>query len=726
MRHGALTAASATLFSPVSLSSRSPINMEVIQAVSERVMDEDAPCAMCALGCLGNYVLFQERHSHGNKVETLLTPILLTKMKKACDSIEVIAKQMMQEQTSNSENSSGNVKSLERLSLVMMEQWSIQSLCLHALCGIVEGTATNNESSSILFHQRDEFLMTVMRSFFLATEMITGLSNCDSEMKRHIAMKEHQTNIIADVAVYAARTIHSSSDENPTFLASLMASGGWKTIVSCISDASLPMLARLHCCGVTMISRQIARTKEMEQIVFEQSLPVLSQCIMYSNEVTSELHQKVMEAYQQLKQEKDDEKVENDIIRKVDKRKESARLIARRQKQIKQQSKEKREIEDTEDKDKEEMVGDKKDESLNETSDEVKVEREEQYEKALSDWKNICLPLKLSIEIMTNAFAPAQDEENNPTDEYDEMAWDSDQEDKLQTETPESSPISNISKDDEIFFRDVVTLGTPDRALSVFGSIIMALVNIGKNYENIHVEILDDLTDILIKCSICLGNMFSNLQNCWKSSEDDAAAVWNDLCQSLNVSKDDGINRNVMLQLVAAALSVMVALLRFRPALVKWVNEKDLELLLNLVLTEYPETGKTQEEVATTVSDIQKDSITILGILCSEPHPESINQRVCDTFLTLLLRTRSISTPVMSEVLNVLMDMYSADEGDVNNHESVFRQKDVVGAFQKSVPILKRKVREEESKEGTSSEEVFVWKEIILNATRFIKYKKGH
>jgi hypothetical protein len=220
--------------------------------------------------------------------------------------------------------------------------------------------------------------------------------------------------------------------------------------------------------------------------------------------------------------------------------------------------------------------------------------------------------------------------------------------------------------------------------------------------------------------------MFSNLQNCWKSSEDDAAAVWNDLCQSLNVSKDDGINRNVMLQLVAAALSVMVALLRFRPALVKWVNEKDLELLLNLVLTEYPETGKTQEEVATTVSDIQKDSITILGILCSEPHPESINQRVCDTFLTLLLRTRSISTPVMSEVLNVLMDMYSADEGDVNNHESVFRQKDVVGAFQKSVPILKRKVREEESKEGTSSEEVFVWKEIILNATRFIKYKKGH
>jgi hypothetical protein len=61
----------------------------------------------------------------------------------------------------------------------------------------------------------------------------------------------------------------------------------------------------------------------------------------------------------------------------------------------------------------------------------------------------------------------------------------------------------------------------------------------------------------------------------------------------------------------------------------------------------------------------------------------------------------------------------------LNNHESVFSRKDVLGAFHKSVPILKRKVREEESK-GASREEVLVWKEIILNGTRFIKYKKGH
>ena len=62
-------------------------------------------------------------------------------------------------------------------------QWSIQSLCLYALSGIVEGTrtATNDESFSIHCHQRDQFLGTTMKSFLLATEMITAHSTSDSD-----------------------------------------------------------------------------------------------------------------------------------------------------------------------------------------------------------------------------------------------------------------------------------------------------------------------------------------------------------------------------------------------------------------------------------------------------------------------------------------------------------------------------------------------------------------
>ena len=34
------------------------VTMELIQVVLERVMDEDMPYAMCAAGCLGNFILF--------------------------------------------------------------------------------------------------------------------------------------------------------------------------------------------------------------------------------------------------------------------------------------------------------------------------------------------------------------------------------------------------------------------------------------------------------------------------------------------------------------------------------------------------------------------------------------------------------------------------------------------------------------------------------------------
>jgi hypothetical protein len=355
----------------------------------------------------------------------------------------------------------------------------------------------------------------------------------------------------------------------------------------------------------------------------------------------------------------------------------------------------------------------------------MKVEMEEKYDNSLSNWKDACLPLKLSIEIMANAFALRDDEVNNTIDDYDEMAWDSDQEEKHLAEVSVALPFCNLSKDDERFVHHIVTLGIPDRLLSVFGSIFMVLVNSGKSNETTHFEIFDDLTDVLSKCSVCLGNMFCTLQNTWKNEEHKVITVWNDLIDCLKVAKDESMNKKTMLPVISAALSVMVALVRFYPTLVACMKDTDVEVILSFVLIECPEDGKNQEETISAVSDIQKDSIVVLGLISSVPHPENINEYICDTLLTLLLRTHSITTSVMSEILNVLMDMYSADEGDANNHEKVFKRKDVLAAFQKSVPILKRKVREDEGKQGVSKEEIFEWKEIILNATRFIKYKKG-
>jgi len=194
---------------------------------------------------------------------------------------------------------------------------------------------------------------------------------------------------------------------------------------------------------------------------------------------------------------------------------------------------------------------------------------------------------------------------------------------------------------------------------------------------------------------------------------------------------------NIPTVAIASILSSMGAFLRFRPILVKSVNEQGLDLILSFVLMEYSSSlpsisssSASDEEVEkAAIADIQKDAIGMLGILCSEPHPDGINEKICSAFITSLQRHHSTTTAVMSEVLNALMDMYSADEGDPNNHEGVFRAKNVLGAFQKTVPIFKRKIREDERKRGLvcTFEEIEVWKETALNAVRFVKYKKiGH
>jgi len=53
--------------------------------------------------------------------------------------------------------------------------------------------------------------------------------------------------------------------------------------------------------------------------------------------------------------------------------------------------------------------------------DQAKEEAEEKYEKALNSWKDACLPLKLSIEVVTNAFTVTGGDDGgySQNDDYD-------------------------------------------------------------------------------------------------------------------------------------------------------------------------------------------------------------------------------------------------------------------------------------------------------------------
>ena len=789
IRHGALSGLSSTIFSPESLSNSKNIKLELIQAIAEQIMDDDVPCASCAVGCIANYILFQDTSNNNNnkysgdnksqddehRLETILAPILMTKLNQVCNQIKSIHEQMVQlastivknnndnnngddgdssmietqEQNKKIKNKTSPLKRLELMTRMIMDQFSLISLSLHAFCGIVEIFSVNNSASSLLYHQRDQFLSAIMNSYIISTEMIRSLataatSNKDNNtnidpvymVNKLIANHENESNIISDVAVYAARTIHSSSDENPEFVKAILTLGNtWDVIISSIVDTSLPTLSRLHSAGTVIASRQFilesasyepVATKlhsKVDDLIKTQIFGLLGQCITYSTDISSALCTQIANMESKLQEEKTDEELEKNVVKMVNDRKESARSIAKRQKEMKVATKK---ANDQSIQEKEEPNV-PKDGDMSDIEDKAYGETELKYDKAISAWRNACLPLKLSIEVLANLCADrtSQEENNSYDDMDDDMGWNSDQEETLLNTGANELP--NHKPQDIKLFQNVVSTGIPDQVLSVFGTILLSFI--GTTSDLIPRVALDDLFEILGKCSICLGNIVCNLDT-WKSNEGEISSVWNEFFQCLQASIEGEAtvtNMKLPYQGIASLLSTMVAFLRFRPTLSNLVNEQDLTLILSYVSIEVPlemrqSKRQSDRDDVDAILDIQKDSICLLGILSSEPHPDGINNCICIAFLGVLSRSQTISASLICEVLNVLMDMYSADEGDPNNHESIFRKNNVLVAFEKTVPVLKRKIREES--QSNAGEIISYWKETALNASRFIKYKK--
>ena len=106
----------------------------------------------------------------------------------------------------------------------------------------------------------------------------------------------------------------------------------------------------------------------------------------------------------------------------------------------------------------------------------------------------------------------------------------------------------------------------------------------------------------------------------------------------------------------------------------------------------------------------------MLGLLCSnEEHPEGTNRKVGAVLPGLTSKKAS----VQHEAVNALMDIY----GDEEKHPSVFKDLNVLGHFQKTLPGLKQSIQAD--RVDTPREEVERWKETALNASRFIQYCKG-
>ena len=154
---------------------------------------------------------------------------------------------------------------------------------------------------------------------------------------------------------------------------------------------------------------------------------------------------------------------------------------------------------------------------------------------------------------------------------------------------------------------------------------------------------------------------------------------------------------------VAIFESVAVAI-QDRPQVRQQVQSEDLQYL------------QTKLTVGSS-PQVQCAIVGMLGVLCStEQHSAETNSSVCTTLLKVLQADKS--PQIMSQALNALMDMYSDD-----GHADVFQSLNVLGAFQKMLPIFNKRIRAERL--NAPREELDQWQETALNASRFVEYKKG-
>jgi hypothetical protein len=208
--------------------------------------------------------------------------------------------------------------------------------------------------------------------------------------------------------------------------------------------------------------------------------------------------------------------------------------------------------------------------------------------------------------------------------------------------------------------------------------------------------------------------------------------------------------------------SIMVVALQSRPMLRKQMQASDLDFVLSLLSTTTTATtttsvpDKPNETISLSSYHLVRDAVFMLGLLCSqEETPIEVKEKTCRSLLQTIssncnttsasngnnanASTKSHSSNisntegsivVVTEILNVLMDMYGSDD---NAHAMIFNSLDVLGHFQRTLPLLKHQISLYSSINrgggGNNEEDTDVlegWKETAMNALRFIQYKKEH
>lgn len=629
-RHAGLAALATTILDPESLGKRK-VKLDLLQAIRERVMDDDLECAQAAAGCLANYISYGQHDNHFE--ETASWTVVLVQRLNACA-------QMLKDQPTK-------------------RWWALTMQCLHALCSLIE---TNPQALDRL--TADNAIPVILRLLeHGATELEQSRSIASAAPDQNMFLQEN-------VAIYAARTLHSALDDNHDLLNQWMKShpASWQVIQTSCENQVLPVLCRLHCAGCLVTARLLSGIEALQSPVISQAIPLLHTFLQLNLE--SRLVETYIQCHKNWLEEEADDQLEREAIQAVKQRREPARLIARRQKQMKaEKDKLKQAMADANEEDKDDM-----DQDDDKPSEVARENAREVLEKARDAWHNEIAPLELALEITANltSLSPAMDElEGMNVDD-----WGPEQEAMMMAQHQDRKE-NSLSPIDTDLAHAVVVSGIPSQLVKILKLVCDPLPT------DILPDIKEDIDGVMSKCGACLGNCVGEYFPDWTDG------LLLELRHALEASNG---NPNIA--------NAMAAAMRSRSEFRKQCQPSDLELLLRLASS----------------SPCQKEAVEMLGILCSmEAHSESVNQKVCNTLISITSRKAA----VLNEVLNALMDIY----GDDDCYPGIFLSLNVLGYFQRTTPTFKKVIQCD--RDEASEEEVGLWKETALNASRFVAYKKG-
>lgn len=337
VRQNALIALQATIVQP----SAKRINISVMEAVREQVMDSNLECASAAAECLAQYLAFTNNMEHQAATTASWTVVLITRLGQCHQAV------------------------LSKHSKIKL-WYALAAPCLKTLCKLIEINDKALEQIMSSESHIDAFL-----------SMLLGLMQCVSN-----AETTSDANLIQwaeETATYAARTMHSSLDENPEIADRINSKSAdpkaWAHLL-----ANLPALTQLHICGSLVAVYQISPSAWLATFLVQHVLSSLSIRISIDPQRLQSLEQEYYEAAVLHEKQKADEQLESEIVRKIQDRKEPAKIIAKRQKEVDRGSKAVINDEDTKD-------------------------GQQAMEEAFITWTEILEPVQLALEVVANLLS---------------------------------------------------------------------------------------------------------------------------------------------------------------------------------------------------------------------------------------------------------------------------------------------------------------------------------